>query len=74
MTTNSNSIHRASTKTISNPRSWIKCKVDIVIAVVENTLQKVSTKLLKDRRKESAIENHDIKVFLLFLSIDVTLQ
>ena len=45
------SIHCASTKTISNhddnPRSWIKFKVDIVIAVVETTLQKVSTKLLE---------------------------
>ena len=29
-------IHRASAKTITNPRSWIKFKVDIVITVVEN--------------------------------------
>ena len=42
--TNRDSIHRASTKTLSNhdgnPRSWIKFKVDIVIPVVENITKK----------------------------------
>ena len=64
------SIHRASTKTISNhddnPRSWIKFKVDILIAVAETSLQTVSTKLIERAWKESAIDNHNIKVFLLF--------
>ena len=73
MKTNRNSIHRASTKTISNPRSWIKFKADIVIFPCLENITKKSQMLSRKSTKESVIENHNMKFFLLFrFHIDVT--
>ena len=70
--TNRDSIHRASTKTISSyddnqdlglSQSWYcHCRR----WNLETTLKQISSILLERAWKELAIENHDIKVFLLF--------